>query len=147
VEFRRLRQDDDLDPIIDLAVRGLRPELYPLHLARAKVRAHVEFARDSAADFNLVAFNAEGAPVALGAARIVEMPWFERCEAHVYALFSQQAMAGTEIMKRLLDWYHGNPMVRRLQWPLEYDAPVAMMRLCERLGFNSFHTIACHYKV
>lgn len=130
-----------------MAVRGLRPNLYPLNLSVEKVRATVRFARDSAADFNMVAFGAGGVPSAIGAARMVEMPWFERCEAHVYALFSESAGAGVRIMRAIMDWYQANPMLRRLVWPMEFDAPPAMMRLAERMGFNSFNTVACHYKV
>lgn len=123
----------------------MRPDLYPLNLSRGKVAATVLHAVESP-DFHMVAFDG-CAPVALGAARVVEMPWFERCEAHVYALFSERSGAGSRIVRELMRWYQANPMLRRLMWPMEFDAPVSMMRLAERLGFNSFNTVACHYKV
>lgn len=129
-----------------MAIRGLRPDLYPLNLSVDKIRATVRHARDSATDFNMAAFEG-GKPVAIGAARVAEMPWFERCEAHVYVLFSERAGAGSRIVKEIMAWYQANPMLRRLIWPMEFDAPVSMMRLAERLGFNSFNTNACHYKV
>lgn len=117
-----------------------------MNLSMAKVSETVRFARDSANDWHLVAFEA-GKPVAIGAARIVEMPWFERSEAHVYAMFSEAPGAGTHILRALMAWYADQPMIRRLLWPLEWDAPIAMLRYAERAGFNSSHVNVTHYKV
>lgn len=144
MEFRRVTPQD-IEAVTTLAIRGLRPHLYPCHLSREKVTAMVSHFAHGGHGWNMVAF--DGAkPVALAAVLVQEMPWFERCEAVVVALYSERAGAGRRIVREMFRWYVGQPMLRALRWPLEFDAQPSMMKVAERMGFNSFNVTASHYK-
>jgi len=145
VNYRRITAAD-VDQAATLAVKGLRPDLYPAHLSQEKVRAMLNHFVSSESDFHLAAIDGDRF-VGGVAAIIAEMPWFERKEARVVMLYATVPGVGRRLVRQLFDWYLSNPMLRRLLWTLEFDAEPRMMRIAERFGFNSFNVIAAHYKV
>lgn len=145
MDYRRL-EPSDFDQVTDLAIRGMRPNLYPLHLARWKVRATVEHFHRSATDFHLVAFD-DAKPVAAIAVKRQELLFFERQEAIVVMLFSTVTGAGFRLLRAAIEWFRADPMLRRLIWPLEFDADPRLLRISERMGFNTSNVNLSIYKV
>lgn len=137
---------EDIDQVAAFAIEGLRPNLYPLHLSREKVRQWIRHFADSQRDFHLAAFDG-GRIVGLIAAIVQEMPFWERWEAHVLACRAVVPGVGQRLFRELFRWVRANPLIRRLHWAMEFDAEPRMMRIAERFGFNSFHTVADFYKV
>lgn len=145
MEIRRLNPSD-IEAVTAFAIRGLRPDLYPGHLDMNKVRTTVRHFCYSASDWHLAAFEG-GEVVGICAVQVSEQPWFERCQGTVVALFATVPGVGWRLVRELMSWYGEQPMLRRLYWPLEFDVEPRMMRIAERFGFNSFNTVATHYKV
>lgn len=144
MEFRRITPED-VDAVTEIAIRGMRPSLYPLNLSRDKVRALVRHFAEGGG-WNLCAFEG-GKPVAVCGVLTQELPFFERREAVAVALYSERTGAGWKLIREMFRWYMADPMLRVLRWPLEWDAEPRMMRIAERAGFNSFNVTASHYKV
>ena len=145
MEFRRITAAD-VDRVEAFAIEGMRPALYPMQLSRDKVRSVITHFAHSQRDFQLAAFDGERMVGGI-AALVSDLLWFERCEAHVVMLYATQAGVGRELVRRMFEWVRDDPRIRRVLWALEFDAPVSMMRMCTRMGFNSFNTMAGFYKV
>lgn len=147
MEFRRLRDTDDLEAVADFAIAGMRADLYPgLRVSREKVLAVVEHCQRSAADFHLVAFDA-GRIVAAIAAIKHEMLWFERCEAHVIICRSVAPGAGFRLFAALRRWADEDMMVRRVVFPIEFHAdPRQAEVLARRYGFKQRADALVHSK-
>jgi hypothetical protein len=145
VEYRRITPAD-VDTVASFAIEGMRPHLYPMHLSPEKVRHVIEHFAHSTRDFQLAAFDGDRMVGGI-AALVSDMLWFERCEAHVVMLYATRAGVGRELVRRMFEWVHDQPSIRRVLWAVEFDAPVATMRWAERAGFNSFNTVASFYKV
>lgn len=147
MNLRRITTDD-ISEVAAFAVRGLRPDLYPLHVSQAKVRGMVHHLALSQRDFQLAAFDDSGAMVGgIGVLR-QELPWFERQEAVIVMFFATVAGVGRTLLQAAVEWFQADPMLRRLTWPLEADADVrAMLRYAGRQGFNSSNVNATLYKV
>lgn len=135
MEFRRATPQD-IDAVTAFAIRGLRPGLYPCHLSHAKVRGVVEHFANGGAGWSLGAFE-DGKPLGIAAVLVQELPWFERCEAIVVALYAERPGVGRHLIREMFKWYAESPMLRVLRWPLEFDAEPRMMKIAERFGFNS----------
>lgn len=145
MEYRRLTLDD-VDQAATFAVRGLRPQLYPLHLSRLKIDNTLRHLVASETDFHQFAFK-DGGIVGGVAALVSEIPFFERKQATVVMLFATAPGTGWHLVRQLFAWYRSDPMLRRLLWAFEFDADPRMMPIAERFGFNSFNVVASHWKV
>lgn len=145
MEFRRVLPAD-VEAVADFAIQGLRPNLYPLHVSREKVRAMIAHFGQSRIDFNLGAFE-DGKPVGIVAVLVSELPWFERREACIVALYATRPGVGWKLLREVFAWYRAEPLLRRLTWPLEFDVAPRMLKIAERYGFNSSNVNMTHYKV
>lgn len=143
--LRRL-EPGDAEAVADLAITGLRPDLYPmLRLSRPKLLGVIEHFRTSLADFHLVAFDGNR-PVGAVAALVQESLTFERCEAVVVMLFAQRPNLGASLVGALMDWARADIRIRRVTWPLEPDASPAMARYARRQGFGCHNTTVSYLK-
>ena len=134
----------DVDPVVAFAIEGMRPHLYPaVRLSEPKVRSVVDHFQRSWSDFHLCAFE-DGKVVGAVAAAVLEMPWFERCEAHVVMCRSVAAGAGLRLLSSLRAWVDRDMRIRRVQWPMEFDARPGMQRVAARFGFKQ-QTVNCIY--
>jgi len=95
--------------------------------------------------FHLAAFN-NGLVVGAIAAYVVEMPFFERCEAHVVMCRATQPGAGRILIRKMNEWFEGNMMVRRVIFPLEENADPRQALLLARFGFVRAQTNVIKYK-
>lgn len=145
MEYRRLNPDE-ADQAAQFAVRGMRAGLYPLDVSMAKVRAMVEHFLTSQRDFHLAAFDDGKLVGGIGVLR-QELPWFEYHEAIVVMLFATKPPAGFHLMREAMRWFGGDPFMRRFAWSLEFDVEPRMLRIGERLGFNSSNVTLHKYKV
>jgi hypothetical protein len=145
VNFRPITAAD-LPTVEAFAIEGLRPDLYPLHLSRDKVRAVIGHFAKPNNDFSLAAF--DGEQMVGGIAAVVqEQLWFERHEAIVVMCYATVPGVGRTLVRRLMEWVSDEPRVRVVRWPCEFDAPRSMVRLAQMCGFNSFNATASYYKV
>lgn len=145
MEYRRITAEE-ADQAAHFAVRGMRPTLYPLDLSMEKVRAMVKHFTKSESDFHLAAFD-EGVMVGGIAVLRQELPWFVYQEAIVVMLFATKPPAGFHLLRAALRWFNDDPFMRRLAWALEFDVEPRMLRIGERLGFNSSNVTLHKYKV
>lgn len=146
MEFRRI-VDGDMERVSRFVVDGMRSYLYPVHLDHAKITATIQaLIDDTDQHWQLAAFENNGGMVGGLGALVVEMPWFERSEAHIIMFRATRVGVGDTLMHRFFEWVRNNIMVRRVFWPLEFDAPLAMLRLARGYGFNGNHAVASFYK-
>lgn len=145
MEYRRITIDE-IDRVAAFAIRGMRPDRYPLHMDPARVVATIRHFAGSTTDFHLAAF--EGTRMVGGVALLVTpMLWFERAEAHVVMLFADAPGAGFRLLREAMRWASAQPGIRRVLWPLEDDADVARLaRIAARFGFNRGHQVLLAYK-
>lgn len=144
MELRRITPDE-IDQVAEFAIDGMHVERYPLHLDCTKVREAVTHFQRSSTDFHLAAFES-GRIVGAIAAAVVGMHWWERCEAHIVVFRSASVGAGRQLLRALMAWFDGQPMVRRLTWAFERDADPRQKRYAKRFGFNTFALVATAYK-
>jgi hypothetical protein len=134
MEFRRLIPED-LDQAQGFAIEGLRPELYPMRLDTGKIRGALQHFMSSTTDFHLVAL--DGGRIVGGiAAAVYESPWFERCDAMVAMFRATVPGVGAALLAALRSWIDDSMRIRRVLFPLEFDARPGMQRLVRRYGFN-----------
>lgn len=143
MELRRLRPND-LEPVANYAIEGMRPELVPLVLSRERVRSVIRHIETSQQDFHLVAEH-DGQIVGAIAAITSPMLWFERWEATVVMCRATFPGAGAEMVRRLMAWAKDDPRVKRVVFPLEFDAPKAMARFLRMNGFGQPQGAAVAY--
>lgn len=145
MEFRRITPSD-VEHVINFAMLGMRPERYPLHVSRTRVRAVVEHFVMSQGDFHLAAF--DGGRMVGGIAVLVsQMLWFQRAEAHVVMFFAVVPGVGRRLLREAMRWFRDNAGLRRMHWPLEDDAQVERLtRMGRRAGFNRQHSVLLAYK-
>ena len=120
MDYRRITPDD-VPQALAFAIEGLRPERVPLVFSRARTQAVVEHFQRSATDFHLAAFDGDRM-VGLIAAAIADMPFFERCEAHVYVLYATVPGVGRALIRQMLEWFKATPRLQRLVWVQNPDA-------------------------
>lgn len=144
MDYRRI-QPADIEQVEAFAVQGLRPELYPMRLSAEKVKATIGHFMRSDRDFHLAAFDGDRMVGGLAAA-VYESPWFERCDATVMMCRAVVPGVGRSLIAALKAWADDSPMVRRVFFPLEFDASPAMTRLIRRYGFTSTQTVCAYQK-
>jgi len=145
IELRRLRADE-IEQLADFAIEGIRPELYPLHLDRAKVRAVVQaFIEPHQDRFQLAAFDGDRVVGAVAAA-VMPMLWFERCEAHVILCRAIAPGTGRKLLGALKHWANQDMRIRRVIWPMEFHADERIAKLAKRAGFDNTLTVCSYYK-
>ncbi len=145
VDMRRI-SIDEVDTVAEFAIRGLRPERYPLHVSEARVRAAIRHFATSQTDFHLAAFDG---PRMVGGIAVLVSPilWFERTEAHVVMFFCDPPGAGAALLRAAMQWAKRNPAIRRVLWPLEDDADAQrMQRFARRFGFDRSQHVMLAYK-
>lgn len=145
MEFRRI-QAADVDAVAAFVIEGMRPELYPLHLDRAKVRAVVEaFIEPSRDQFQLAAFDGDRMVGGI-AAVVMPMLFFERHEAHVVLCRATTPGAGRRLLRELRGWADADMRIRRVVWPMEFHADPRIQLLAARVGFKNTLTVCTYYK-
>lgn len=132
--FRRITADD-IQAVVDYATWVLSKVDAPMHVSPRKVRAAVEHFASTPGDFNLIA-ERDGRIVGAIAAFVSEMPWYERCEAHV-AICHAEPGAGLPLLRALKRWAEGEMRIRRVVWAHNADVDPRFIRLAERMGFVS----------
>lgn len=146
MDYRRINPED-ISHVTEFVIQGLRPDLYPLHLSKTKIRSACEFFMKSQADFHLAAFDG-GKMVGGIAVHVAEMLWFQRSEAHVVMFFATVPGVGFKLLRAAMQWVHGHIGIRRVLWPLEDDAPSQRMQsiAARRFGFNRSQQVLLFYK-
>jgi hypothetical protein len=145
MEYRRIGPQD-MDQVAAFAIDGMRPHLFPtLRLSPLKVQATIEHFMRSTTDFHLGAFD-DGRVVGGIAAAVHESPWFERSDATVVMCRAVVPGVGRRLLAALKAWIADDIRIRRVFFPLEFDADVRMQRLLARYGFNSTQTVCVHHK-
>lgn len=146
MDFRRLTPND-LDQAIEFAIKGLRAELYPLHMSPAKVEVAARHFLTSEVDFHLAAFDGDRIVGGI-AVHINEMLWFQRSEAHIVMLFAVVPGVGFQLLREAMRWTSEHMRIRRVVWPLEDDAPFDRMAhiAMRRFGFNRSQRVLLSYK-
>lgn len=143
IEYRRIGPGD-IDQAAAFAIAGMRPELYPMRLSTAKIEATLQHFMQSTSDFHMAAF--DGSRIVGGiAAAVYESPWFERCDATVVLCRATTPGVGRKLIASLKAWADDDFRVRRVMFPLEFDADTRMQRLLARYGFCSTQVV-CTYQ-
>lgn len=143
MELRRLRPTD-FDRVANYAIQGMRPHLVPLVLSRDRVLTVVAHMASSEQDFHLVAEH-EGELVGAIAAIASPMLWFERWDATVVMCRATHPGAGAQLVRRLMDWARDDLRIKRVVFPMEFDAPRAMARFLRMNGFGAPQGLAVAY--
>lgn len=126
---------EDMETVYRFTVSGLRPHLYPLVLSPEKVRAVIRHFVESPHDFHLAAFDGEEMVGGIAAA-VTPMLWFERAQADVVMCRAVRAGVGRRLLGDMMAWARSDMRVKRVVFPLEFDAPRAMGRYLRTLGFE-----------
>jgi CTP:molybdopterin cytidylyltransferase MocA len=127
IEYRTLAESD-IDAVSAFAASGLQPNRYPLVFSAHKVRCAVEHFMHSATDYHRIAVN-DGIVVGVIAAAVAEMAYFQRAEAHIFALYATQPGVGRALLRGLLDWMDEHFMVQRVCWMHNPGMPASVHRL------------------
>lgn len=145
ISYRRINPED-VGQVVQFAIDGMRPDLYPLHLCRAKVRSVVEaFIEPNRDRFQLAAF--EGDRMVGGiAAAVMPLLFFERHEAHVVLCRATSPGAGIRLLRALKAWADEDMRIRRVVWPMEFHADPRIAQLAARAGFKNTLTVCSYYK-
>jgi hypothetical protein len=144
IEYRRIGPGD-VDQAAEFAIKGLRPELYPMRLSPAKIDATIQHFMHSTSDFHMAAF--DGPRIVGGiAAAVYESAWFERCDATVVMCQAIVPGVGRKLIAMLKAWADDDFRVRRVMFPLEFDADARMQRLLARYGFGSTQVVCTYQK-
>lgn len=143
IDYRRI-QPADIDQAADFAIKGLRPELYPMRLSPTKIEASLRHFMQSTTDYHMAAF--DGPRIVGGiAAAVYESPWFERCDATVVMCRATAVGVGRKLIRALAAWAESDFRVRRVMFPTELDARPGMQRLLARYGFDG-RNVVCTYQ-
>ena len=132
----RLATPEDNAELVRFALDALQRQKTPgLLISPSKVEACVRHFTSTEGDFQQVAVQ-DGRIVAAVAALVTEMPFFERCEAHIYFCWSVVPGAGMRLMRSLMAWFKADFRLRRLVWAMNEGAR-PMQGLAARLGFHA----------
>lgn len=144
MEYRRITPADQAQ-VANFCIDGMRVHLYPMRLSLSKVQATIGHFMYSTSDFHLAAF--DGPHVVGGiAAAVSESPWFERADATVVMCRAVVPGVGRKLLARFKEWFDDDIRVRRVIFPLEFDADQRMPRLLARYGFTIAQTMCVHQK-
>lgn len=144
ITYRRITEED-IAPMVDFAITGLRAHLYPMWPSQEKVLHVVRHFINTKRDFQFAAFLDGRIVGALGAV-VTEMLFFERCEATVLIFRATVPGVGAELIRRMQEWCASEMRIRRVQFPCEFDAPRSMARYLRMQGFNRQQVLAVAYK-
>lgn len=144
IEYRRI-QPADAEQVAAFAIEGLRPDLYPMRLSREKVNATIEHFMRSTSDFHLAAFDGERFVGGI-AAVAHESPFFERCDATVVMCRAMLPGVGRNLVAALKAWADDDIRIRRVMFPMEFDARPGMLRLLRGMGFSRVSAICAMEK-
>lgn len=143
IDYRRI-WPSDIDQLTAFAIDGLRPGLYPMRLSPTKIDATIRHFMQSTSDFHMAAF--DGGRIVGGiAATVYESPFFERCDATVVMCRATLPGVGRRLIAALKGWADDDFRVRRVFFPLEFDADKRMQRLLARYGFAG-QQVVCNYQ-
>lgn len=132
--LRRITEQD-IPAVVAYATWVLGKIDAPMHVSPRKVQAAVEHFARAETDFNLIA-ERDGRIVGALAAFVSEMPWYERCEAHI-AICHAERGCGLPMLLALKRWAAGEMRIRRLVWAHNPGADIRFIKLAERLGFTT----------
>ena len=134
IDYRRITSAD-VPAVTNLAERALRFGMgdSQLRVSSEKVRSMVQSFADCPGHFQLAAFK-DGQPVGAIAAHLAEMPFFERCEAHVVMCYCIEPYAGRRLIRALLDWAAADMRIRRVVWAMNHGADQFARVLAKRFG-------------
>lgn len=125
--------EDDFESVARFAEEGLSPERYPVIFSRHKLRHVVEHFMTSPTDYHRIAVD-DGAVVGVIAAAVAEMTYFQRCEAHICALYATRHGIGRQLLAGLLTWMDDHFMVQRVSWMHNPGMPPSVQRLARMCG-------------
>lgn len=135
IEYRRIELAD-VAAVTAFACRAIASAGdIPLRVYPAKIAGAVAHFAEQPGHFQMAAFE-NGLPVAAVAALVSEMPFHERCEAHVCICFSTVAGAGMRLIRALVAWFRADFRLRRLVWAMNPGFDARLTRLAARLGFE-----------
>lgn len=80
------------------------------------------------------------------AAAVVEMPFFERWEAHVIMCRAVVPGVGRRLIAALRAWADQDFRIKRVLFPQEFHADPRALRMLARYGFKQTVTTAIYYK-
>lgn len=126
---------EETDVVTDFAIEGMRPETTSMVVSRQKVRCVVEHFARSTSDFNLLAWRGNELVAGIAVA-VIEMLWFERCEAHIVMFRSKAPGVGRSVLRRAMEWCMADMRIKRVLWSLEADVDARTARFAARYGFN-----------
>lgn len=144
MEYRRITPAD-VAQVSAFAVEGLRPDLYPMRFSPSKVQATIEHFMRSTGDFHLAAFDGDRLVGGLAAA-VYESPWFERCDATVMMCRATAPGVGRRLIAALKAWVEDDMRIRRVFFPMEFDADPRMQRFLSRYGFTQTQVVCAYHK-
>jgi len=125
--------DDDFEAVARFAEQGLQPHRYPVIYSRPKLRGTIEHFMNSATDYHRIAVDG-GNVVGVIAAAVAEMTYFQRCEAHVFALYATRYGVGRHLLSGLLSWMDDHFMVQRVSWVHNPGMRKSVQRLARMCG-------------
>lgn len=144
IEYRTITKAD-VPQAMAFVTDGMRPDLYPGVFAQDKVRAVLEYFATTGGGFHLGAYE-DGKPVGAIAALVQEREWKERMSAHVVCCRATVPGVGRRLVRALLDWADGQPMIQHVSFALECDADPRMRKLLERYGFSRQQVVMHYFK-
>lgn len=103
----------------------------PLHVSTAKVRGMVAQFAIERQHLGLVVVDAERIVGAI-ALWVAEMPFHERCEAHIVFCHASLPGAGTPMIRAAMDWVHRDMRIQRVQWCMNVGQDERLGRLLAR---------------
>jgi hypothetical protein len=124
---------DDFESVARFAERGLQPERYPVIYSRPKLRGVIEHFMNSPTDYHRIAVDG-GEVVGVIAAAMAEMAYFQRCEAHIFALYATRYGVGRQLLAGLLGWMDDHFMVQRVSWVHNPGMRPSVQRLARICG-------------
>jgi hypothetical protein len=132
MDIRRMT-DDDFEAVVRFAEEGLQPRRYPVIYSRPKLRRTIEHFMTSPTDYHRIAVDS-GEVVGVIAAAVAEMTYFQRCEAHIFALYATRTGVGRQLLDGLLRWMDDHFMVQRVCWMHNPGMPRSVHRLARMCG-------------
>jgi hypothetical protein len=124
---------DDFESVARFAEEGLQPERYPVIYSRPKLRGVIEHFMGSTSDYHRIAVDG-GEVVGVIAAAMAEMTYFQRCEAHIFALYATRYGVGRQLLAGLLGWMDDHFMVQRVCWMHNPGMRPSVRRLARMCG-------------
>lgn len=111
----------DVDRVSEFALEALAGvHNIPVHISPAKVREAVQFFATAPGHFQLAAFTGRHVCGAI-AMMVAEMPFFERCEGHIFMCFANRPGVGAKLIRSLMHFVEDDFRIRRVVWMMNGD--------------------------